>query len=651
MERDIQYLKCLSELFPNIRLAAEEMINLQSILYLPKGTEHFMSDIHGEYNAFSHVLKNGSGAVQKKIDDVFGHTLGNEEKNSLATLIYYPKERIHIMKKKVNDVDNWYQITIYRLIEVCRITASKYTRSKVRKALPKDYAYVIEELITEKPEVLNKEAYYNSIVNAIIESGQAESLIIELCELIQRLVIDHVHIVGDIFDRGPFPHKIMERIMSYHSIDIQWGNHDILWMGAAAGQTACVATVVRNCAQYNNLDVLEDGYGINMIPLVTFAMKTYEDDPCTRFQVKGTQDNPDQSPELCAKIQKAIAVILFKLEGQLIQKYPDYELDHRLLLDKIDWETETILIEGETYKLQDTHFPTIDPANPYALTEEEQHIVTQLQTAFLHCEKLQKHVHFLLNQGSIYKVFNGNLLYHGCMPLDENGDFLAVNIYGTKYRGKALYDILEKYVRQAFFSKDPVKKEKGCDILWYIWCAPGSPLYGKAKMTTLEHYLIKEQECYQEKKNSYYDYLENPQIVDRILAEFGLETDENSHIINGHVPVHQKEGENPVKCNGKVIVIDGGFSEPYQKVTGIAGYTLIFNSYGMTLAAHEPFVSIENAIYQEEDITSKRQVVYQVKDRFLVKDTDIGKEMTIRIEDLKQLLDAYRNGLIIEKKS
>lgn len=648
MERDIEYLKCLSELFPNIKLAAEEMINLQSILYLPKGTEHFMSDIHGEYDAFSHVLKNGSGAVQKKINDVFGHTLGNDEKNSLATLIYYPKERIHIARENISDIENWYQITIYRLIEICRITASKYTRSKVRKALPKDYAYVIEELITEKPEVLNKEAYYDSIVNAIIESGQAESLIIELCNLIQRLVTDRIHIVGDIFDRGPYPHKIMDRLMNYHSLDIQWGNHDILWMGAAAGQTTCIATVVRNCVQYNNLDILEDGYGINMLPLVTFAMETYKDDPCERFKVKGNQNNSDQNPEINAKTHKAIAVILFKLEGQLIQEYPEYNLNHRLLLDKIDWDYKTVTIDDELYQLLDTNFPTIDKTFPYQLTDEEAHIVKQLKEAFIHCEKLQKHVHFLLNQGSMYKIYNDNLLYHGCMPLTKEGTFLPVNVYGEEYSGKALYDVLEKYVRQAFFSKDEQKRKKGRDIMWYIWCAPGSPLFGKNKMTTFEHYMVADKDTYEEEKNSYYDYLENPKIVNKIFKEFGLNP-ENSHIINGHVPVHQKEGEDPVKCNGKVIVIDGGFSKPYQKVTGIAGYTLIYNSYGMTLASHEPFVSREQAIIMEEDIVSKRKTVFQSQERLLVKDTDAGKEMAIRIADIKQLLEAYRNGLLIEK--
>lgn len=648
--QDLKYLRCLSELFPNIASASTEIINLQSILNLPKGTEHFISDIHGEYAAFSHVLKNGSGAIRKKIDDVFGHTLDNTSKHTLATLIYYPKEKMRIEKQKVKDIDNWYHVTLYRLIEICKVTASKYTRSHVRKALPPKYAYVIEELITEKPEVLNKESYYDSIVDTIIEIGQAEPFIVALCELIQVLVISRLHILGDIFDRGPAPHRIMDDLMNYHSLDIQWGNHDVVWMGAAAGQTACIATVIRNCVRYGNLDVLEDGYGINLLPLVTFAIDTYHKDPCKCFPIPRGGGGSDHELRMDAKTHKAITIIQLKLEGQLIQKHPEFGLDNRLLLDKIDITRKKITIHGKEYDILDDHFPTIDWEDPYRLSPEEEEVVNRLQTAFLHCEKLQKHVELLLNKGSIYKVYNGNLLYHGCVPLTPDGDFLPVNIYGKTYSGKALYDALDIYIREAFSSIDEEERDKGRDIMWFIWCSPTSPLFGKDKMATLESYLVADKSTHVEKKNPYYQRLEEPQIADMILKEFGLEG-AHAHIVNGHVPVHLKEGESPVKCGGKVLVIDGGFSKPYQKVTGIAGYTLIYNSYGLFLAAHEPFVTTEQAILQEADIISNREVVYLAPGRRLMKDTDSGQEISQRIEELKALLKAYRNGSIKEREN
>lgn len=648
--QDLKYLRCLSELFPNIASASTEIINLQSILNLPKGTEHFISDIHGEYAAFSHVLKNGSGAIRKKIDDVFGHTLDNTSKHTLATLIYYPKEKMRIEKQKVKDIDNWYHVTLYRLIEICKVTASKYTRSHVRKALPPKYAYVIEELITEKPEVLNKESYYDSIVDTIIEIGQAEPFIVALCELIQVLVISRLHILGDIFDRGPAPHRIMDDLMNYHSLDIQWGNHDVVWMGAAAGQTACIATVIRNCVRYGNLDVLEDGYGINLLPLVTFAIDTYHKDPCKCFPIPRGGGGSDHELRMDAKTHKAITIIQLKLEGQLIQKHPEFGLDNRLLLDKIDITRKKITIDGKEYDILDDHFPTIDWEDPYRLSPEEEEVVNRLQTAFLHCEKLQKHVELLLNKGSIYKVYNGNLLYHGCVPLTPDGNFLPVNIYGKTYSGKDLYDALDIYIREAFSSIDEEERDKGRDIMWFIWCSPTSPLFGKDKMATLESYLVADKSTHVEKKNPYYQRLEEPQIADMILKEFGLEG-EHAHIINGHVPVHLKEGESPVKCGGKVLVIDGGFSKPYQKVTGIAGYTLIYNSYGLFLAAHEPFVTTEQAILQEADIISNREVVYLAPGRRLMKDTDSGQEISQRIEELKALLKAYRNGSIKEREN
>ena len=649
-KEELRYLQRLAELYPTIGKASTEIINLQSILNLPKGTEHFLSDIHGEYDSFSHVLRNGSGAVRKKIDDVFGHTLSNHDKRSLATLIYYPREKMEYVKKQEEDMENWYKITLYRLIEVCKTTASKYTRSKVRKALPSDYAYVIEELITEKAEVLDKEAYYDSIVNTIIESGRAEDFIIEMSELIQCLVVDHLHILGDIYDRGPGPHFIMDKLMDYHSLDIQWGNHDVVWMGAATGQQACIATVIRNSVRYGNLDILEDGYGINMMPLATFALQTYGDDPCAVFEMKGNSSYDILEKELGKKMHKAITVIQFKLEGQLIRRNKDFQMEDRCLLHRIDVKKGTITLpDGKEYEMLDTSFPTIDWKNPYKLTAAEAEVMDRLSSAFRNCEKLQKHMQLLLDRGGLYTVYNGNLLFHGSIPLNSDGSFKEVKIYGKTYKGKEMYDVLETYVRRAFYSLDKEEQKKGRDILWYIWAGPNSPLFGKDKMTTFERYFIADKETHKETKNSYYRLLENEEVVNGILMEFGLDPEEG-HIINGHVPVHQSEGESPVKCDGKVIVIDGGFSRAYHKVTGIAGYTLIYNSYGLILSAHEPFTSAEKAVSQERDIVSNRVAVRYTSKRRLVGDTDTGKALKERIAELRLLLDAYRKGIIKEKK-
>ena len=649
MEREtLRYLEQLSEMYPTIGKASTEIINLQSILNLPKGTEHFMSDIHGEYEAFSHVLRNGSGAVQKKIDDVFGHTLSNADKSALATLIYYPREKMELVKKQETDMDNWFKITLYRLIEVCKTVSSKYTRSKVRKALPADYAYVIEELITEKPEVLNKEAYYESIVDTIVELGNTEDFIVALAELIQRLVIDHLHIIGDIYDRGSGAHLIMDRLCEYHSLDIQWGNHDILWMGAARGQLACIASVIRNSLRYGNLDLLEEGYGINMLPLATFAMEVYKDDACECYVTKDCHASTETETEIAKKMHKAIMVIKFKLEGQLILKYPEFGMQNRALLDKIDYEKKTVWIDGKEYAMKDTDFPTVDREHPYELTDAEQDVMNRLRTSFRHCEKLQKHMDLMLKKGSLYKVYNGNLLFHGCVPMNEDGTFTKVRIFDGEYSGKALYDELESCVRQAYFAVDKEERERCKDILWYLWTAPDSPLYGRHKMATFERYYIDDEEMKKEYKNPYYRYIEQPEAADRVLAEFGLSGD-HVHIINGHVPVHRMAGEKPVKCGGKVIVIDGGFSKTYRRETGIAGYTLIFNSYGLTLTAHEPFVSKEIAVSQEIDIVSRREAVELTDRRTLVGDTDIGKKMRERIAELKELITCYRTGVIIEK--
>ena len=651
MERErLHYLEQLAELYPTIGRASTEIINLQSILYLPKGTEHFLSDIHGEYRAFSHVLRNGSGAVRKKIDDVFGHTLSTADKMSLATLIYYPQKKIELVKQQEEDMENWYKITLYRLIEVCKTVSSKYTRSKVRKALPEDYAYVIEELITEKQEVLNKEAYYEAIVNTIVELGQTDNFIVALAELIQRLVIDHLHILGDVYDRGPSPDLIMDRLEKYHSFDIQWGNHDMVWMGAATGQLACIASVIRTSIRYGNLDLIEDGYGINMVPLATFAMDAYKDDPCERFVLKdSTEEERSQKETLMnRKMHKAIAIIRFKLEGQLIQKWPQFGMENRCLLHRIDYENKTVEIDGVKYPMLDTNFPTIDPENPYELTPEEADVMKRLRTSFIHCEKLQRHVRLMLKRGSMYKIYNGNLVYHGCVPMNEDGSFAKVNVFGKEYSGKALYDVLESYVRKAFFSLDKEEREKGQDMMWYIWTAPNSPLYGRSKMATFERYFLDDKKMHHESKNAYYHLLDKTETADKILHEFGLK-DGRVHIINGHVPVERMAGESPVKCNGKLILIDGGFSKTYRRKTGIAGYTLTYNSYGLTLSSHEPFDFSDSAVRDELDIVSHQEAVEYMDKRILVGDTDYGKRMMIRIDELKELIRAYQSGEIAER--
>ena len=644
-----RYLTRLSDLYPTIAAASTEIINLQAILNLPKGTEHFLTDVHGEYEAFSHVLKNGSGSVRRKIEDVFGNTMSAADKKSLATLIYYPRAKMDLIRQTETNMEDWYKVHLYRLIEVAKRAASKYTRSKVRKALPPNFAYVIEELITEKAEVLDKEAYYDSIVNTIIEIGRAENFIIALAELIQRLVVDHLHIVGDIYDRGPGPHIIMDKLMSYHSVDIQWGNHDILWMGAAAGQWGCIANVIRICARYGNLDILEDGYGINLLPLAAFALRIYGDDPCICFRLKAVEGIDPDEMQMNMRIHKAISIIQFKVEGQIIRRQKAFHLENRALLHRIDFEKGTIELDGKKYPLLDTAFPTVDPKDPYAFTQEEEEIMKRLEKAFLHCEKLQRHMRFLLNKGSLYKVYNDNLLYHGCVPLTEDGKLKEIRLFGKSYGGKELYDVLDSYVRKGFFALDENERQDGKDIMWYIWLHPDSPLFGKDKMATFERYFLQDAETHIEKKNPYYSLLENEKVINQILEEFGLDP-AVSHIVNGHVPVKRKDGENPVKCGGKVLVIDGGFSKAYQKETGIAGYTLIFNSYGLLLVAHEPFESTESAIAKEKDIHSETMIVKRVRERLLVGDTDIGEELKRQVKDLERLLVAYRNGELREKR-
>lgn len=638
----------MAKQYPTIASAATEIINLQAILNLPKSTEHFLTDIHGEYEQFNHVLKNGSGSVRRKIDEEFGNTLSNKDKKSLATLIYYPEEKLDLVQQTEDNIEDWYKITLYRLVQITKRVSSKYTRSKVRRALPSDFAYIIEELINEKAEVQDKEAYYNEIIHTIIRIGRAPEFIVALSYLVQRLVIDHLHIVGDIYDRGPGPHMIMDTLRQYHSVDVQWGNHDVVWMGAACGNTACMANVIRFSARYGNLDILEEGYGINLIPLATFALETYNDVNCDAFKIKYNSAYDTKNLQLDQKMHKAITIIQFKLEGQLIKNHPEFEMDDRLLLDKIDFDKKQVLIGGTWYDMTDTDFPTVDPKNPYELTPEEADVVKRLRHGFVHCEKLQKHIRFLFSKGGLYKVYNSNLLYHGCVPLDEEGNFKKVNIYGQEYSGKALYDALDHYARKGCYSHDREEKKKGQDILWYIWAGPNSPVFGKDKMATFERYFVDNKEAQREVKNSYYRFLDDENVINKILREFGLD-ESCSHIVNGHVPVELKKGETPVKCGGKLLVIDGGFSKAYQEKTGIAGYTLVSNSYGLRLVAHEPFESAEAAIMKEQDIFSDSFIVETYPKRKKIKDTDIGEELKESIHQLELLLQAYREGIIIEK--
>ena len=645
---ELKYLKSMAKQYPTIASAATEIINLQAILNLPKSTEHFLTDIHGEYEQFNHVLKNGSGSVRRKIDEEFGNTLSNKDKKSLATLIYYPEEKLDLVQQTEDNIEDWYKITLYRLVQITKRVSSKYTRSKVRRALPSDFAYIIEELINEKAEVQDKEAYYNEIIHTIIRIGRAPEFIVALSYLVQRLVIDHLHIVGDIYDRGPGPHMIMDTLRQYHSVDVQWGNHDVVWMGAACGNTACMANVIRFSARYGNLDILEEGYGINLIPLATFALETYNDANCDAFKIKYNSAYDTKNLQLDQKMHKAITIIQFKLEGQLIKNHPEFEMDDRLLLDKIDFDKKQVLIGGTWYDMTDTDFPTVDPKNPYELTPEEADVVKRLRHGFVHCEKLQKHIRFLFSKGGLYKVYNSNLLYHGCVPLDEEGNFKKVNIYGQEYSGKALYDALDHYARKGCYSHDREEKKKGQDILWYIWAGPNSPVFGKDKMATFERYFVDNKEAQREVKNSYYRFLDDENVINKILREFGLD-ESCSHIVNGHVPVELKKGETPVKCGGKLLVIDGGFSKAYQEKTGIAGYTLVSNSYGLRLVAHEPFESAEAAIMKEQDIFSDSFIVETYPKRKKIKDTDIGEELKESIHQLELLLQAYREGIIIEK--
>jgi len=645
---DMKYLRLLAREYPSIAQVSTEIINLKAILCLPKGTEHFISDIHGEYEAFLHMLKNASGVVRQKVDILFENSVTEAERNMLATLIYYPEQKLEQLHKNGVINDEWYKITLRRLVEVCRLSASKYTRSKVRKALPAGFEYIIDELL-HAIETEDKIRYNNEIIHSIIETRQADALIVALSNLIQRLVIDRLHIVGDVFDRGPGAHIILNRLLNYHNVDVQWGNHDILWMGAAAGSRALIATTIINSLKYGNIDSIEDGYGISLSPLVTFAINTYADDPCTKFLPREVGGAGHDNAELIAKMHKAMAVILFKLEGQIIENNPEFHMDHRRMLHRIDFENGTVALDDGVFPMADTHLPTVLPSDPYTLSEAESELMDKLRTAFHHSERLQDHIRFLFSHGSMYLVCNGNLLFHGCVPLNADGTFASVTIDGKDYAGKALFDRADARVRQGFFAPwGSEERKKGLDFFWYMWCGTNSPLFGKDKMTTFERYFVEDKATHEEHKNPYFKLAEHEDCAIRILKEFGLSDDPDSHIINGHVPVKIKKGESPIKANGRIFVIDGGMSKAYQSTTGIAGYTLIFNSERMILSCHDPFVTVAEAVRSEVDIHSTQQIVYTPKRRLRVADTDVGKSLIERVEDLKRLLDAYRSGAIKE---
>ncbi len=550
-----RHLKILSKQYTNIEQVAEEIINLQAILNLPKGTELFLSDIHGEYGSFSHILNNGSGIIRNKIEDIFNNQITERDRRQLATLIYYPEEKLALIKKEVEDIKEWYSINLYRLIEVAREVSSKYTRSKVRKAMPKGFDYIIDELLHLQGCGPDKETYYKQIISSIIELDRADEFIVAISNLIKRMAIDHLHVIGDIFDRGPNAKLVMDTLMNFHSLDIELGNHDILWMGAACGNKACIANVIRICSRYDNIDTLEDGYGINIRPLATFALETYKDDNCEKFVPKVFDYNKYiRSDEISiAKIHKAISIIQFKLEGQIIKEHPEYKMDGRLLLDKIDYEKGTIQIDNKIYNLNDTNFPTVDYKNPYKLTKEEEEIINRLQESFKNSETLNKHISFLYSKASMYKCFNSNLLFHGCVPMEADGEFSKIEVLGESISGKRYFDCIEKIANEAYFGKENNKDAVG--FMWYLWCGPKSPLFGKAKAATFERYFVEEKETHKEEKNPYFALIENEEICDKILKEFGLGT-KNSHIINGHVPVKEKDGESPIKANGKLLVID-----------------------------------------------------------------------------------------------
>lgn len=621
----IKFLRLLSRKYPTRQQVCTEIINLQAILNLPKGTEHFMSDLHGEYEAFSHILNNSAGVIREKVDMIFDQVLTPKERSSLCTLIYYPEAKLEKFREEGKNTEEWYRFILYRLIDLAKMLSSKYTRSKVRKAMPPEYSYILDELLHAQPDEDNNQLVYHSkIIDTLLKLDDGDGFIIALTSLIKRLAVDHLHIVGDIFDRGERPDAILNMLMNHHSLDIEWGNHDILWMGAACGSQACIAAVVRNCLSYNNISVLEQGYGISLRPLVLFAEKMYD----------------EEDPNKAAK--KAISVILFKLEGQIIRRNPDYQMESRLLLDKANFDDATIELDGKVYELKEKKFPTINRNDPYALDAAEREIMDELEKLFLESEQLQRHINFLYNKGGLYRKFNGNLLFHGCVPLDEDGNLKALCFDGRIYQGKSYMDYAEGMARRAFYAKH--NKQDALDFMWYLWCGSNSPLSGRV-VKTFERTFIEDRSTWVEPQNPYYHYQNSEPVCRMLLREFGLYS-ENSHIINGHTPIHAAQGEKPMKANGRLIVIDGGFCKAYQKTTGIAGYTLIFNSHGMRLKSHQPFLGMEAALEENLDIDSDSQQVAVFNKRMMVADTDTGVELKEQISDLEDLLTAYREGVI-----
>ncbi len=649
---DLRILELLSQSFPTISAASTEIINLEAILNLPKGTEHFVADLHGEYQAFRHILRNASGNIRRKVKETFGGVLCDDEIRSLCSLIYYPNRKLSLIKEQCADLNQMYTATIHRLVKVCRSVSSKYTRSKVRKALPREFAYIIEELLHEEHSDYDKQAYFSRIIETIISTGQADSFIVAISYVIQRLSIDSLHILGDIFDRGPGADKIMDMLCEYDRFDVQWGNHDALWMGALAGNDCCIANVLRLSLRYGNMSTLEDGYGINLVPLATLAMEVYGDDPCKCFAVKFTEENHDVNEKtrmLLARMHKAMAVIQFKLEGAMIDKRPEWGMADRKLLHLIDFDKGTITIGGKTYDMEDKYFPTIDPATPYRLSAEEARLVERLRHSFAVSDKLRRHIQCLFSHGCMYSIVNSNLLFHASVPLNSDGSLKSVDLNGKSYSGRELLHRVGMTMRAAFNDDTPAAdKDFARDYFWYLWCGPDSPLFDKSRMATFERYFIADKETHREEKGEYYTLRNSEEVCNRILDAFGV-GGEHRHIINGHVPVRVGNGENPVRANGRLLVIDGGFAKAYHHTTGIAGYTLVYHSRGLQLVEHEPFTSAEEAIVKGTDIVGSTQIVELSNHRQRVRDTDKGTELQAQIDELLQLLYAYRHGILKER--
>lgn len=649
---ELRVLELLSRTFGDEQSAATEIINLEAILNLPKGTEHFVADIHGEHEAFAHILKNASGNIKRKVTELFSTSMREEEIAQLCSLIYYPGRKLRLIRQTERNLSDFYRITLHKLVKVLQSVSSKYTRSKVRKALPKEFAYIIEELLHEAPAD-SKAGYYNRIVESIISTGQGDAFIKAICNVIQHLAIDRLHILGDIYDRGQGAHIIMEILGRYRDYDIQWGNHDALWMGAAAGNDVCIANVLRISLRYDNMATLEDGYGINLVPLATFAMETYADDPCTVFLPKVPAAETalaEKNRLLTARMHKAISVIQFKLEAALIDRYPQWHMEDRKLLHHLDLKKGTITIDGKEYPMKDANFPTIDPADPYRLTEEEAELMRKLVHSFSVSDNLRRHIDILLNRGGMYKVMNGNLMYHASVPVNEDGTLRDVTIPGGTFKGRALLDGVDRVMRLAFDADAaPKLRQLSTDWYFYWWCGPESPLFDKAKMATFERYLLSDDDVKAEKKGHYYRLRESEEMCDRILNDFGVEGNPR-HIVNGHVPVKAGKGENPVKANGKLMVIDGGFSKAYHDTTGIAGYTLVYHSRGFELVQHEPFTSAEDAVKRGSDIMSTTSIVELKQNRVTVRHTDVGRQLEDQITELRALLRAYRRGEIAKPR-